>query len=43
MSDISATWGLVHLFWIVITILAAYGFAMFMLGYMARKRDWLSW
>ena len=43
MSDISATVGLVHLFWVAICIFAAYGFGMFALGYFARKNGWLSW
>lgn len=43
MSNISATVGLVNLFWIVISILAAYGAACFAVGYVVGKRRLLPW
>jgi hypothetical protein len=43
MSNISATVGLVYLFWIALSILAAYGLAMFGLGVLAKKHGWVKW
>jgi hypothetical protein len=43
MSNISATVGLVNLFWMVLFFLGMYGLAMFGLGVLAKKHGWVKW